>query len=72
MPRRHVGGLQIKKASPFRHTFAVTIANEVDCYVPTRKAFAEGSYEVTNSPYRAGVGELLADEATRLLKELAK
>jgi hypothetical protein len=60
-------GLDIKKRSPFRHTFILTISNEVDCYVPTKKAFGEGSYEVTNSPYKPGIGEALADEAVRLL-----
>lgn len=65
-------GLEIRRRSPFRHTLVVTIANEVDCYVPTRAAFEDqGSYEVTNSPYKPGVGELLADEAVRLLKEVA-
>lgn len=63
-------GLDIQKRSPFKHTLAVTISNEVDCYVPTKKAFAEGSYEVTNSPYQPGVGEALADEAVRLLTGL--
>ncbi|MBX9624367.1 MAG: hypothetical protein K2X82_11215 [Gemmataceae bacterium] len=65
-------GLEIRRRSPFQHTLMVTIANEVDCYVPTAKAFEDrGSYEVTNSPYRPGVGELLAEEAVRLLKEVA-
>lgn len=65
-------GLEIRRRSPFRHTLVVTIANEVDCYVPTAKAFEDrGSYEVTNSPYKPGVGELLTEEAVRLLKELA-
>jgi neutral ceramidase len=63
-------GMDVRKRSPFKHTFILTIANEVDCYVPTKKAFAEGSYEVTNCPYQPGVGEALADEAVRLLKSL--
>jgi hypothetical protein len=63
-------GLEIARRSPFNHTLIVTIANEVDCYIPTKKAFAEGSYEVTNSPYKPGVGELLVQEAVRLLNEL--
>ncbi|MBX9582108.1 MAG: hypothetical protein K2X87_17520 [Gemmataceae bacterium] len=65
-------GQEVRRRSPFKHTLLVTIANEVDCYVPTAKAFEDrGSYEVANSPYKPGVGELLADEAVRLLKELA-
>jgi neutral ceramidase len=66
-------GLDIKARSPFKHTLVISIANEVDCYVPTKAAFAQkGSYEVTNSPYKPGVGEKLADEAVRLLKGVAK
>ena len=63
-------GLAIRQASPFATTLVISLADEVDCYVPTRKAFGEGSYEVTNSPYKAGVGELLVAEAVRLLKTL--
>jgi neutral ceramidase len=65
-------GLDIKKQSPFKHTFVITLANDVDCYIPTRKAFAEGSYEVTNSPYAPGVGELLVNAAVGALKDLKK
>jgi hypothetical protein len=63
-------GMDIRKRSPFRYTLILTISNEVDCYVPTKKAFAEGSYEVTNCPYQPGVGEAVADEAVRLLEKL--
>ena len=63
-------GLAIKAASPFAHTQVITIANDVDWYVPTRKAFAEGSYEVTTCPVKPGVGETLVATAVKLLKEL--
>ncbi|MGL4422673.1 MAG: neutral/alkaline non-lysosomal ceramidase N-terminal domain-containing protein, partial [Gemmataceae bacterium] len=63
-------GQAIREASPFNQTIVLTLANDIDVYVPTKRAFAEGSYEVTNSPYKAGVGELLVEEATRLLKQL--
>ncbi|MGL6074162.1 MAG: hypothetical protein ACRC8S_08375 [Fimbriiglobus sp.] len=65
-------GLEVRKRSPFPTTLMVTIANDVDCYVPTRQAFGEGSYEVTNSPYEPGVAEEMIEEAVRLLKEAAK
>ena len=65
-------GLEIRRRSPYPHTMIVTIANEVDVYVPTKKAFSEGSYEVVNSPYEPGVGELLVEEAVRLLHESRK
>jgi hypothetical protein len=66
-------GLAIKKASPFKHTFVITLANDLDVYVPTRRAFAEGavgSYEVNVSAIKPGGGEILADAAIKLLQEL--
>ena len=63
-------GLAIKKASPFKHTFVVTLANDIDFYVPTKKAFAEGSYEVVASAVKPGSGEMLVESATALLHEL--
>jgi hypothetical protein len=65
-------GMAIKKRSPFRNTLAISLANDVDFYVPTRKAFAEGSYEVCTTPMKPGGGELLVDAAIRLLTELKR
>ncbi len=62
-------GMAIKKQSPYKLTFVTTLANDVDVYVPTRKAFGEGSYEVTNSPYAPGVGERLVDGFPRSVRE---
>ncbi len=64
-------GLDIKKASPFKHTFVIELCNDSPAYVPTRKAMAQGSYEVENSLYAAGGGEMLVEKAIELLKELA-
>src|SRR5581483_3050249 len=62
-------GLAIKKASPFRTTLVIELANANPAYIPTRKAFAEGSYEVVNSRLAPGGGERLVEAATFLLKE---
>ena len=63
-------GLAIKAASPFKTTLVVELANDDLAYIPTKRAFAEGSYEVTNSRVQPGTGEKLADAAIGLLKEL--
>jgi hypothetical protein len=63
-------GLAIKAASPFKTTLVIELANEALGYVPTKKAAAEGSYEIVNSRVQAGAGEMLVDAAVRLLKEL--
>jgi len=64
-------GLAIKKASPFPITLVIELCQDDVAYVPTRKAFAEGSYETVNSRIAPGGGEVMTDTAIRLLKELA-
>lgn len=63
-------GLAVKQASPFARTFVIELCNDGVHYVPTKKAFVEGSYETVNSLIAPGGGELLVETAVRLLKEL--
>src|SRR6185295_8505183 len=63
-------GLSIKAASPFKTTLVVELANNSVAYIPTKQAFLEGSYEVTNSRVERGSGEKLVEAAIGLLKEL--
>lgn len=63
-------GLAIKRASPFEHTLVIELCQDAPGYIPTRKAFAEGSYETVNSRIARGGGEKMAEAAIRLLKEL--
>ncbi|MHC1767139.1 MAG: neutral/alkaline non-lysosomal ceramidase N-terminal domain-containing protein [Verrucomicrobiia bacterium] len=63
-------GLAIKSASPFRTTIVISLANDLDFYIPTRRAFEEGHYEPTTCPLEPGCGELLVQAAVRLLNEL--
>jgi len=48
------------------------LCNDAPGYVPTAKAFKEGSYETVNSRVQPGGGEKLVEVSTRLLKELAE
>lgn len=65
-------GLSIKQASPYRTTMIVELSNCVETmYIPTRAAYAGGSYEVTNSALEPGSGEALVEAALRLLRESA-
>ena len=48
----------------------IELSNDNPHYVPTQKAFAEGSYETVNSIVQSGGGEMLVDAAVKLLKEL--
>jgi hypothetical protein len=63
-------GLAIKAASPFKTTLVIELANDDAAYIPTKKAFAEGSYETVNSHIEPGGGELLVEAAIKLLREL--
>jgi neutral ceramidase len=63
-------GLAIKSASPFKTTLVIELANDSLGYIPTRKAFAEGSYETVNSRIAAGSGERMVEVAVKLLKDL--
>jgi hypothetical protein len=63
-------GTAIKKASPFPNTIIVELANGSISYVPNRKAYNEGAYEVISSRAAPGGGEMLADSAIRLLAAL--
>jgi len=63
-------GLAIKAASPFKTTLVVELANDSLGYIPTKKAFAEGSYEIVNSRVEPGSGERLVEAAVGLLEAL--
>lgn len=63
-------GLAIKLASPFRHTIIATLANDSLGYIPHRKAYAEGAYEVVSARVAEGSGEMLVDKAIELLLKL--
>ncbi|MHC4229881.1 MAG: sugar phosphate isomerase/epimerase family protein, partial [Planctomycetota bacterium] len=63
-------GLAIKQSSPFATTIVIELCQDAPGYIPTKKAFAEGSYETVNSRIAPGGGEKMAEAAIRLLKEL--
>lgn len=64
-------GLAIKEASPFKTTIVMELCNSYPHYIPTRKGFAEGSYEAVNSRVEPGSGEKMVEVAVELLKSLA-
>ncbi len=64
-------GQYIKKHSPFKTTFVVELSNDAPGYIPTTKAFKEGSYETVNSRIQPGGGERMAQTAVELLTRLA-
>lgn len=63
-------GMSIKKRSPYRHTIIAEMANGSISYIPTRRAYEQGNYEVVSARSAAGSGERLADTAVDLLGQL--
>jgi neutral ceramidase len=63
-------GLAIKQDSPFKHTIIAELANGAIGYIPSRRAYAQGNYEVVSARCAEGSGERLVDAAVRILKGL--
>jgi hypothetical protein len=63
-------GLAIKKSSPFKTTLVIELTNSHIAYVPTRKAFSQGSYEIINSRLAPGGGEMMVEAAISMLNEI--
>jgi len=66
-------GLDIKRRSPFKHTYIASYSNGHAGYIATRRAFIGGSYEAWHGSARVGRegGYLMVDKAVELLEELS-
>jgi neutral ceramidase len=65
--------VDIKKRSPFRHTYIASLCNDWIAYLPDREGHRLGGYQTwtgLHSYAEAGTGERVADEAVRILNEL--
>lgn len=65
-------GLELKRRSPFKNTIVIELSQQNAKYVPSRKAFREGSYETINVLYVEGTGERFIETALECLHELKK
>ena len=64
-------GLAIKTNSPFLHTVVSEQSGAgAISYVPNRKAFPEGAYEVISARFAPGGAELLVEQAVQMLVDL--
>jgi neutral ceramidase len=63
-------GLAIKQDSPFPHTIIAELANGSIGYIPSRRAYDQGNYEVVSARCAQGSGERLVDAAVKMLKQL--
>jgi neutral ceramidase len=66
-------GIDIKRRSPFRYTYVVSLANDQIGYIPDKKGFELGGYQLWSnwsSHVAKGTGEAIVDRASHLLSEL--
>ncbi|MEJ7779815.1 MAG: neutral/alkaline non-lysosomal ceramidase N-terminal domain-containing protein [Daejeonella sp.] len=63
-------GLYIKSRSPYPYTIITELTNGALGYTPDRKAYVEGNYEVITSRVAPGSGEILAENALKMLHQL--
>jgi ribosomal protein S18 acetylase RimI-like enzyme len=66
-------GLEIRRRSPFRHTFVVGLANDEIGYIPDADAYDLGGYQLWtgfHSVLPRGAGEGIVDEVVGMLGEL--
>lgn len=63
-------GSSIKNLSPFENTMVIELANNSCGYVPNRKAYPQGAYEVVNSIIAPGGAEIMMQAAVEMLEEL--
>jgi neutral ceramidase len=61
-------GLELKRRSPFRHTFVVESLSESIGYIPNRIAYNDGGYQSgVGTRVPPGGGELLLERSVDLL-----
>ncbi len=66
-------GMDLKARSPFRKNMVVTLANSINGYIGTKKAFGEGGYEVTLDYYTNLIpeaAEIITETDLKLLRKL--
>ena len=63
-------GQYIKSRSPYPLTIITELTNGSNGYIPDRKGYVEGNYEPTSTRAAPGSGEILVENALRMLNEL--
>jgi len=63
-------GLDLKLDSPFKQTMIAELANGSIGYIPNRRAYPQGAYEVVSARCAAGSGEMLVEAAVSMLKQM--
>lgn len=67
-----VMGTRLKNSEAFKMILPCALTNGRQGYFPARSAYDEGGYEASASDFKAGVAELLVDEAEKVLNSAIK
>lgn len=63
-------GMEIKKGSPYKHTFIITHCNGSSGYLPQAELYKEGGYEITSTRFEIGSSDLVVKKTLRMLYDL--
>jgi hypothetical protein len=63
-------GQYLKNRSPYKYTIITELTNGSNGYIPDRKAYSEGNYEPLSTRAAPGSGEIMVENALRMLYEL--
>ena len=66
----HEIGMNLKKQSPYTHTFILTHCNGSSGYIPTDKAYHELSYEVAASVIMSGAEQAIMTNLIEMINEI--
>jgi hypothetical protein len=60
-------GMAIKAGSPYEHTFVITHCNGRSGYLPPKKLYKEGGYEVTSTGFAPQAADILVKRSLEML-----
>lgn len=63
-------GLALKQDSPFPYTIVAELANGCIGYIPARRSYPQGNYEVVSARCAEGSGEMLVQAAVGMLRAI--
>jgi len=63
-------GMEIKAASPYKHTFVITHCNGAAGYLAPQHLYIEGGYEIKSSPFAPQAADMVVKQAVKMLHEL--
>lgn len=68
----HGIGMEVKKASPFKHTFVITHCNGAAGYLAPSDLYEQGGYEIQTSPFAPEAAAQVVEQAGKILNQLQK